>query len=295
MKIINKIQYLTLQVILQATKILPKELLYKIFILFGKIHYFIDKNRKNITLQNLSIVFPNKNNTFKKKLSKSVYRHFSLMIVDLILIVTKRLNNEELRKLTDIYGIEHLQNAINSNRGILVITGHFGCWELIPRILSIICDKKINVIARKSKNIVFENLFIKKLRENTNVDVVFKDNSLISFVRGFKNKEINGILIDQNQKNNQGTQVLFFKKEAFTTLTPALLQIKYNPVCLPIFMIRSKNNKFKFVINKPIEVNYSLSDKNLIDLTLKHQKELEEIILKHPEQWLWMHNRWNIK
>ena len=59
-------------------------------------------------------------------------------------------------------------------------------------------------------------------------------------VKGFKNKEINGILIDQNQKNNQGTPVLFFKKEAFTTLTPALLQIKYNPVCLPIFMIRGK-------------------------------------------------------
>ena len=135
------------------------------------------------------------------------------MMADFILIVTKRLNNEELKKLTDIHGIEHLQNAIKSNRGILVITGHFESLELIPRILSIISDKKINVIARKSKNIVFEKFFIKKLRENTNVDVVFKDNSLLSFVKGFKNKEINGILIDQNQKNNQGTPVLFFKKK----------------------------------------------------------------------------------
>ena len=112
----------------------------------------------------MDIVFPHKNNSFKKELSKNVYRHFSLMIADFILIVTKRLNNEELKKLTDIHGIEHLQNAIKSNRGILVITGHFGCWELIPRILSIISDKKINVIARKSKNIVFEKIFYKKVK-----------------------------------------------------------------------------------------------------------------------------------
>lgn len=294
MKKIHKIQQFMFQGILKATMIIPKKTLYKICLLFGKIYYFIDKNRRNITLKNLSIVYPNKNKLFKKKLSKNIYQHYSLIIADLLLIVTKRLSDKELNQLTDIHGMEHLQNAINSNRGILVITGHFGCWELIPRILSMITNKKINIIARKSKNIVFEDLFIKKLRQNTNVNVVFKDNSLMSFVRGFKNKEINGILIDQNQKNNQGTLISFFKKEAFTTLTPALLQIKYNPVCLPIFMIKSKNNKFKFIINNPIEVNYNLSDKNLINLTLKHQKELEDIILKYPEQWLWMHNRWNI-
>ena len=294
MKIIHKIQQFTFHVILKATMIIPKKSLYKICLLFGKIYYFIDKNRRNITLKNLSIVYPNKNKSFKNKLSKNIYRHFSLIIADLILIVTKRLGDKELNQLTDIYGMEHLQNAINSNKGILVITGHVGCWELIPRILSMITNKKINIIARKSKNIVFEDLFIKKLRKNTNVNIVFKDNSLMSFVKGFKNKEINGILIDQNQKNNQGTLISFFKKEASTTLTPALLQIKYNPVCLPIFMIKSKNNKFEFIINKPIEVNYNLSDKNLINLTLKHQKELEDIILKYPDQWLWMHNRWNI-
>ena len=184
MKKIHKIQQFMFQGILKATMIIPKKTLYKICLLFGKIYYFIDKNRRNITLKNLSIVYPNKNKLFKKKLSKNIYQHYSLIIADLLLIVTKRLSDKELNQLTDIHGMEHLQNAINSNRGILVITGHFGCWELIPRILSMITNKKINIIARKSKNIVFEDLFIKKLRQNTNVNVVFKDNSLMSFVRG---------------------------------------------------------------------------------------------------------------
>ena len=142
----------------------------------------------------------------------------------------------------------------------------------------------------------FEENFIKKFRKNKNVNIIYKEDSLIKFIKGFKNGDINGILIDQNQKNNpEGKPIPFFNRDAFTTLTPALLQIKYKPICLPIFLIRNKYNKFEFVIHDPIEVEYPLNDDNVIELTLKHQKILEDVILKYPDQWLWMHNRWNIK
>ena len=77
------------------------------------------------------------------------------MAIDLLLITTNRLTNKKLIQSTEIKGREKLVEAINSNKGILVITGHLGNWELIPRILSILSDKQINVIARKSKNIFF--------------------------------------------------------------------------------------------------------------------------------------------
>ena len=90
--------------------------------------------------------------------------------------------------------------------------------------------KQINVIARKSKNIFFEVNFIMKFRRAKNVNVIYKEDSLVKFIKGFKNGDINGILIDQNQKNNLGKPVPFFNRDALTTLTPALLQIKYKPI-----------------------------------------------------------------
>ena len=295
MNISNKIQFFALSTLLQLTRIIPEFILYKIGFLIGYFYYFINSNRRELTLINLEIVFPNKSASFKKKLSKQIFRNFSYMAIDLLLITTNRLTNKKLSQSTEIKGREKLVEAINSNKGILVITGHLGNWELIPRILSILCNKQINVIARKSKNIFFEENFIKKFRRNKNVNIIYKEDSLIKFIKGFKNGDINGILIDQNQKNNQGKPVPFFNRDAFTTLTPALLQIKYKPICLPIFLIRNKYNKFEFVIHDPIEVEYPLNDENVIELTLKHQKILEDIILKYPDQWLWMHNRWNIK
>ena len=290
----NRIQFLTLKALIQFSRLIPQFFLYKLAYLIGYIYYHLNSDRRKLTFANLEIVFPNMNSSFKKKISKQTYRNFSYMAIDLLLIATNRLTNEKLIKLTNIQGKEKLTEAINSNKSILVITGHLGNWELIPRILTTLCDKQINVIARKSKNIFLEEYLIKKFRNNKNVNVIFKEDSLIKFIKGFKNGDINGILIDQNQKNDQGKHIPFFNKNALTTLTPALLQIKYKPICLPIFLIRDKYNKFEFVIHDPIEVNYLLNDKNIKELTIKHQEILEDTILKHPDQWLWMHNRWNI-
>ena len=255
MNISNKIQFFALSTLLQFTRIIPEFILYKIGFLIGYLYYFINSNRRELTLINLEIVFQIRAHLLKK-LSKQIFRNFSYMAIDLLLITTNRLTNKKLIQSTEIKGREKLVEAINSNKGILVITGHLGNWELIPRILSILSDKQINVIARKSKNIFFEENFIKKFRRNKNVNIIYKEDSLIKFIKGFKNGDINGILIDQNQKNNQGKPIPFFNRDAFTTLTPALLQIKYKPICLPIFLIRNKYNKFEFVIHDPIEVEY---------------------------------------
>ena len=155
MNISNKIQFFAFSALLKFTRIIPEFILYKIGLLFGYFYYFINSNRRKLTLINLEIVFPNKSTSFKKKLSKQIFRKFSYMAIDLLLITTNRLTNKKLIQSTEIKGREKLVEAINSNKGILVITGHLGNWELIPRILSILCDKQINVIAKKSKNIFF--------------------------------------------------------------------------------------------------------------------------------------------
>ena len=102
-----------------------------------------------------------------------------------------------------------------------------------------------------------------------------------------KQKYSIALMIDQ--RVSEGEKLNFFNKPAFTTTLPAQLSIKFNIDIVPVFIERDKNNNFKIEFKKRINPkNFS----NKIDLTLKLNKILEEMIIKNPNQWIWTHNRW---
>ena len=103
------------------------------------------------------------------------------------------------------------------------------------------------------------------------------------------------VIIIADQRTSEGIKINFFNNPALTTTIPAQISLKYNYKIVPVYIERLPDSKFEMTIHKPFKYektgNY---ETDIYNLTLKINKEIEKMILKKPEQWLWLHNRWKI-
>ena len=92
-----------------------------------------------------------------------------------------------------------------------------------------------------------------------------------------------------DQRVSEGILSKFFNQDALTTTVPAQLVKKFNIPVIPVYIDRIEGLNFKIIINKPIFFSKLKSAK---DITDKLNLELEKMIIKKPENWIWSHNRW---
>jgi KDO2-lipid IV(A) lauroyltransferase len=115
--------------------------------------------------------------------------------------------------------------------------------------------------------------------------------------RVLENGELLGILADLNVQEKEGVFVDFFGVPASTTTSIAKLAIKTNAIVLPAFAVWEESKK-KYVVylEPPIEYNRDdNSPENIRDLTQNITNTVEKYVRRYPEQWLWIHKRWNTR
>ena len=112
-------------------------------------------------------------------------------------------------------------------------------------------------------------------------------NGVKEAIEFIKQKHSIALMIDQ--RVSEGEKIKFFDQPALTTTLPAQFATKYRMKIIPVFIERLKNNKFKIEFQKEIDPK---NFKNKLDLTVKLNEVLENMIIKNPNQWIWTHNRW---
>jgi len=99
------------------------------------------------------------------------------------------------------------------------------------------------------------------------------------------------LMIDQ--RVSEGKLIPFFKKDSLTTTLPAQLAIRYKCNIVPVHIIRKSNELFEMEVYEPIDIlKFEDSEKSKIEISLKLNKIIENMIIKEPSQWIWTHNRW---
>jgi KDO2-lipid IV(A) lauroyltransferase len=96
-----------------------------------------------------------------------------------------------------------------------------------------------------------------------------------------------------DQRVSEGKRLPFFDHMAFTTTLPSQLALKFNLDIVPIYIVRKENDNFEMEIYEPINiVSRDDSESNKINISIKLNKILEQMISQDPGQWIWTHNRW---
>ena len=243
---------------------------------------------KKIIEKNLKICFKKIDQKEIKRISLGMWDNIGRTFSEYVFLKNFQKNHNNLIKLS---GTEYLDEIKNSNKPVVFVSGHFSNFELLGTKLNRY-GIRFCAIYRPLNNI-FLNPIMEYLRLKYVCPIMIKKGR--SNIRELLNNIKSGysVIIIADQRTSEGKKIEFFNYPALTTTIPAQISLKYNCKIVPLRMERLSYNNFEMTVYKPFE--YKKTDnyeKDSYNLTLEINKQIEKMILKKPEQWLWSHNRW---
>ncbi|HIE53147.1 MAG TPA: lipid A biosynthesis acyltransferase [Armatimonadetes bacterium] len=199
------------------------------------------------------------------------------------------LSPEDLQRLVELWGSEHLDAALAQGRGVMLVTAHYGNWELMGARIAT-AGYPLTVITRDQDDEALTRL-VNDSRESAGLRVIRRQ-EVRKALACLRRNEILGILADQNTAVG-GVFVDFFGRPAATATGPVLFALRLGTPLLPCFIRRLEDNRHRVVIYPPLElVRTGDATRDIALNTARLTKVIEHQIAERPEEWLWIHRRW---
>lgn len=253
------------------------------------IFYNVIGIRKKVVKKNLRIAFPNLTPKEINKLSFKSYKNAAITFLEIF--ISKKLKSDIINSLLSQKGFNLISEKLKEEKGLILLTAHFGNWELGALATGLKLKRKINVLVKKQRNPYVYN-WLKKMRERFQNKEIELGVSVRELYKAIKNKEVIGVVGDQRAPQD-GIKVNFFNTPTTTFAGTAAIALKTNCPVLVLLCTRLDNGTYEYVAK---EINYKKfkgTQESLIQqFNQAYMKILESTIKKNPEQWFWMHNIW---
>ncbi len=292
-KFYRSIEYYIFILSLKALSLLPLRFTAKAGEVIGGLLYVIDRRHRAIALKNLNMALGGEMDLDRLKLiARRSLENLGRSAGEFISI--RRYTKENIREFITTEGLENFESAHKEGRGVILLTGHFGNWELLGIAISLL-GYPFHVVVRPLDNRLLDKK-VNELRSIGGNKVIYKKNALSESLRLLRKRELVGFLIDQNTSREEGVFVDFFGKRAATNRGLALIALKSGIPVIPVFIIREGPVYHRVIFEKGVEVTRSGDiSEDITNNTQRFTKIVESYIIKHPDQWLWVHDRWKTR
>ncbi len=267
--------------------------------LAGRFLYSCVPFRRRVVLANIQQVFGEQLSQQEKiRLAQAFYSHVACTLKELVKM--RFMSEQKIRNMVEVRGHEHLLKVAAEKKGVLVVTGHFGNWEMAPigGILNFTeFQGHFHFIRRMLVNKFFERLFFRDYTQS-GLNVIPQKNSLQRICDVLEQNHAVVFVLDQHASpvNRDGIAVEFFGKKAGTYRSLATISRYTGVPVVPAANYRLPNGKHVLEFYEPIAwQDYPKAHDALYYNTLAYNQALERIVLAHPEQWSWFHKRWKLK
>ena len=244
----------------------------------------LSRSKKNI-ISNIKKVFPKLEQKKIDLIIKKMWNNYGRILADYMFI--KKFRTLKFKPYLQVEGMEIFEEIKKKNEQVVFISGHFNNFELMAMEIE---KSGINVGAiYRPLNNIFLNKIMERIRKNHICKNQIKKgiSGMREMIRLYKNGFSIALMIDQ--RVSEGIKLNFFGYPALTTTIPAQLVRKFGCRVVPVYIERFDNLYFKMSINRPLKFE---KNQSIEDISSILNKELEKMILKNPEQWIWSHNRW---
>lgn len=272
-------------------KRVPLPLLYRVGEWLGRLAYRLSRRYRTVAERNLQMAYGDQwTRQQRQQMVRQVFIHFAKSLMEFL--VGDGLSSDDLRRMVRLVGEEHLQWCLQQGKGTLVITAHYGNWEIAARYLTQCKGYVLNVVARDADDTA-TTVLVNRIREQGGYRVIPRGQAARAVLQALKRNELVALLPDQNAGD---LFVPFFGRLAGTVAGPALLALRSGAPLLPVFCTRQPDNTYLFEILPPLVVQPSGSkERDVTETMTRLNAIIEQQIRKHPSQWLWLHNRWKTR
>lgn len=245
--------------------------------------------RLRLAQRNMALVLPGsyQPRDYRRLAVESTYH---MVLTGLELLKLPALTPEELRAVTRLEGLEHLQEALSGDLGCLMLTAHFGSWELGGAALAL-AGIPMSVIGSYSSS---GALLVNEARESLGVEVIEADD-LRGMLRALRRGRCLAILPDLSHVARSSIVVDFMGRPALTAVGVALMAQRTGCAVVPAFSLRQPDGTCRVRVYPALDLTRSGSpEQDLHANTALFNRVIGDQIAAHPEQWLWLHNRWKV-
>jgi KDO2-lipid IV(A) lauroyltransferase len=260
----------------------------------GNLMYALDFEHRKVAIDNLKIAFGDeKTEAERRSIAQKNFQNIGMMAIEFFRI--PKMDLETYKRKVTVEGLDKALKVLDENRGALLLLGHFGNWELMVP-MSRIIQRPILAIAKPIKKNPWLDRWIIQSREKIGLKIIPPVNATQKVVHALSQNYPVAILFDQRGKRSKGVWADFFGRKVPTTAGLAAMAFKSGAPVLPVFMIRESFRTHRLVIRDPLELIHTGNFKQDVEAnTQLFNQVLESIIRQYPDQWLWIHRRFERK
>ena len=223
-----------------------------------------------------------------ERLGRGSFQHVGMNLIEACRYFLRP--TEVMLSQVHVEGVEHLQSAAARGRGVLVLTAHYGNWELLAAAHGL-SGLPLSIVIRPLDHPVLDELAA-RFRRRSGAELILKRQAVREVLQALRRGRMVGILLDQNATRAEGVFVPFFGVAASTSKGLAVLALRTDAPVVPVFLRRTADGRHCMDVSPPL---MPPSDGDVLAYTATFNRVIEGAIRRAPEQWLWMHARWRTR
>jgi KDO2-lipid IV(A) lauroyltransferase len=288
--IANEMLYGLLVGSLRGLSWLPLRAAYWIGARLGDVAYVLLAERRRVTLQNLALAFGvEKTSRERRLIARATFRNLGRHLVDFGRL--RDITAETFAEVCTIEGLDRVQHLLSRGSGLLVLSAHFGSWELVPA-AALSLDRPVQVIVRPPDHPALRRL-AEVYRQRCGYRSIPKREALSESLRSLQRGELVALLMDQSSLRREAVEVEFFGIKTFTPMGPALIALRSRCPVVSAFIVREDGGRHRLIISDEIPVSRTGDlRRDIEENTRRFNCIIESYIRCYPDHWFWLHRRW---
>ena len=283
---IYRLQYWIVMIFRFILLLFPQKLRFKFAEFLGWLGYVAIKKRRETTLMNLKLAFPNKSEKEREEIALESYKIMLKAFLCSLWFKEYFKNKENVKTVNK----EAFEKAYAKGKGVIVALMHMGNMEASVKAVD---GYSLVTVAKKQRNPYIDEFITESRERDLNLTLLKKSKGTSKeLIKRLNNQNIIALFSDHRDK---GAVVDFFCESAKAPTGAVSLALKFDIPLLLVYNTFNEDNSCTVHVLDEIELVKTDSFKDdVINNTQNLIHKMEDVIREYPEQWMWFHDRWNL-
>ena len=256
--------------------------------LLGWLAWYLVPRQRRLAQAHLALAFPEKSEAERTRVGRASFVNLGRAALE-----AARADHLDIRKAVELApdGERLLRASQAEGKGVVLVTGHIGAWELFARRIAAL-GFPCGTVAKEAQDPRITAL-LQRSREAAGLRVFWRGDKMSArqMLRFLRSGGMLGFLIDQDTRV-AGHFVPFFGRSAFTPRAAGDLAARLGAPLVFACTHRVASGVHRMVVRQIDVPRTGDRDRDSFALTAAATREIEEEIRKRPDEWVWMHPRW---
>ncbi len=291
MKMSHGVEYAVVRTLTKLAQLAPGRLADWMAVGLGKLAYLALTSRRRIARNNLRRAFGDEKTPDEiKKIIKDVFVNIARTIVEFAR--QPIMKKEDILSMITAEGEEFFRQVLDQGKGAMLVTGHFGNWEVLGGWLAA-KGYQVDLLVGEQHNKKVDDLLI-SFRKSFGVGIIPIGVASRHVIKSLRANRLVAVVSDQHAASG-GAVVQFFGRPAATPKGPAAFAAKVGCPIIAGCSVRAGYKKYRLTIFPPIYPPHTGDgDRDILEMTQRYTSYFEDFIRKYPSQWMWTHRRWKL-